>query len=260
MIGSFAAAPEFSGRTAVVTGAARSMGALFTRALAERGVNVVGGDLDIDRMTQTAAEINDEGGTRESTVVPAQIDVTDPAGHERLAQIAQEWFGGVDYWVNNAGIFQQAAAADIVPEQIRAVFAVNVEGVLYGSQAAARSMAGRGGAIVNLASISAFRVVPERAAYSMSKSSVDVMTRFLALEFGDAGIRVNAVAPGLIATEMTQWLVSDPAAAAREASGIPLGRIGVPEDILDPVLFLLSDSARYVTGTTLIVDGGFRIR
>jgi 3-oxoacyl-[acyl-carrier protein] reductase len=115
-----------------------------------------------------------------------------------------------------------------------------------------------GGAIVNMASVAAVRVRRGRAAYCSSKAAVAHLTECLAVEFGDLGIRVNAIAPGFVDTEMTRWVQDDPAALAKALDSVPLHRLGSPEEIVGPMLFLLSDSARYVTGHILAVDGGSR--
>jgi 3-oxoacyl-[acyl-carrier protein] reductase len=248
---------EFEGKVAVVTGAARGMGARFAEGLASRGVRVVAGDINAEGMTATADAINASiSGVGE--VVPSSLDVTIADEHTKLANLALERFGQVDYWVNNAGLFPQAAVLDITGDQLHSTFNVNIDGVLFGAQAAARAIGNRGGAIVNMASVSAFRVRPTRATYSISKAAVDHLTRFLSLELGYTGLRVNAIAPGFIDTDMTQWVRDDPAALEKALASVPLGRIGSPDEVRDVMLFLLSDSARYVTGTTLVVDGGSR--
>ncbi|GAA4670201.1 SDR family NAD(P)-dependent oxidoreductase [Gordonia humi] len=254
--------PELAGRAAVVTGAARGMGAAFAEGLATRGVNVVGADINDEQMNATAAEINTSLAAQSladtpGRVVGARVDVTDVADHEALAQIALKEFGRIDFWINNAGIFPFAPVDEISPEQISAVLDVNVEGVLFGAQAAARHME-PGGAIVNMSSVSALRIRRGRGAYCTSKAAVAHLTESLAVELGDKGIRVNSIAPGYIDTEMTRWVQEDPAALKHALDVVPLHRLGSPEEVFGPLLFLLSDSARYVTGHSIAVDGGSR--
>lgn len=254
--------PEFPGKVAVVTGAARGMGARFTAALATRGVHVVGADIDGEQMRVGAKEIAAEvaAGQNPGTtgqVVGTGMDVSHPDDHETVARLAVEKFGRLDFWINNAGVFPYALAEDITAEQIETTLSVNVQGVLYGAQAAARHLES-GGAIVNMSSVSALRVRRGRAAYCASKAAVAHLTESLAVEFGDQGIRVNAIAPGYVDTEMTRWVKEDPAALAHALETVPLHRIGSPEEIVGPLLFLLSDSARYVTGHSIAVDGGSR--
>ena len=257
-----AASPEMAGKTAVITGAARGMGAQFARGLATRGVNVVGGDINDTQMKETAQQINAELAAeslaaRPGTVVGARVDVTDPDEHEALAQVALREFGRIDFWINNAGVFPFALVDDITREQIAMTLEVNVEGVLFGAQAASRHME-QGGAIVNMSSVSALRVRKGRGAYCTSKAAVAHLTESLAVELGDKGIRVNSIAPGYIDTEMTRWVQEDPAALAHALDSVPLHRLGAPEEVFGPLLFLLSDSARYVTGHSIAVDGGSR--
>ncbi|MBY4211824.1 SDR family oxidoreductase [Rhodococcus fascians] len=254
--------PELSGKVAVVTGAAQGMGSVFAKGLAARGVHVVGADINDARMKETAEQLTAELVTdslveQPGTIIGAGADVTVSDDHETLARTALAEFGRIDFWINNAGIFPFAYAADITPEQMSATLSVNVEGVLFGSQAAARHMRG-GGAIVNMSSVSALRVRKGRGAYCTSKAAVAHLTESLAVEFGDLGIRVNSIAPGYIDTEMTRWVQEDPAALATALDSVPLHRLGAPEEVFGPLLFLLSDSARYVTGHSIAVDGGSR--
>ncbi|RJQ85102.1 SDR family NAD(P)-dependent oxidoreductase [Amycolatopsis panacis] len=251
--------PELPGKVAVITGAARGMGARFAAGLATRGVHVVAGDLDTAAMTATADELNTAlaGEPGAGRIKASTVDVTRAEEHTALAQRAMAEFGRLDFWVNNAGIFPFAEVPDITPEQIRATLSVNVEGVLFGAQAAAARMQ-PGSAIVNMASVSAVRVRKGRAAYCSSKAAVAHLTESLAVELGDQGIRVNAIAPGYIDTEMTRWIQDDAPALAKALDAVPLHRIGSPEEVFGALLFLLSDSARYVTGHSLAVDGGSR--
>ncbi|WP_137294743.1 SDR family NAD(P)-dependent oxidoreductase [Nocardioides dongxiaopingii] len=251
--------PDLRDKVAVITGAGRGMGARFAAALARRGVRVLGADLDESLMGEAAAAIalEHDGLAGAGEVVGTGVDVRDRDAQQRVADLAVERFGRLDLWINNAGIFPEAPAADIPVSQIRATLAINVEGVLYGAQAAASAMA-PGGSIVNMASVAAVRVRRGRAAYCSSKAAVAHLTECLAVEYGDLGIRVNAIAPGFVDTEMTRWVQDDPPALAKALDSIPLHRIGSPEEVVGPMLFLLSDSARYVTGHILAVDGGSR--
>ncbi|MEX0427388.1 SDR family oxidoreductase [Nocardioides sp. DS6] len=251
--------PDLAGKVAVVTGAGRGMGARFAAALGRRGVHVVGADIDSELMSGTASalaeEIEQVAGAGE--IVGTTVDVRDREAQQRLAELAVQRFGQIDLWINNAGIFPEAPAADIPVSQMQATLSINVEGVLYGAQAAASVMK-PGSAIVNMASVAAVRVRRGRAAYCSSKAAVAHLTECLAVEFGDLGIRVNAIAPGFVDTEMTRWVQDDPEALARALDSVPLHRLGSPEEIVGPMLFLLSESARYVTGHILAVDAGSR--
>lgn len=242
---------DFEGKVAVVTGGARGMGEATSRILAARGASVVVADLNQEEAKKTAASIAADTGAR---VVAAAIDVRSKEDHERVADLALEELGGLHAWVNNAGIFPEAPVLDLPLEQLHNTLAINLDGVLLGSQAAARRMQ-PGGAIVNMASVSGLRVRAGRAAYSISKAAVVHLTRFLGYEFGDLGIRVNAIAPGFVETPMTEWVKERPGAWEAMEAQVPLGRMGKPEEISNAVAFLLSEEASYITGTTLVVDG-----
>ncbi|MBB5158026.1 SDR family NAD(P)-dependent oxidoreductase [Saccharopolyspora phatthalungensis] len=246
--------PELLGTVAVVTGAGRGMGAVFATELARRGINVVAGDLA--GAPEVATQINDElaGAGR---VAGRRADVTNPADHDALLRAGLDEFGRVDFWINNAGVFPQAEFTDIPPDQLTSTYQVNVNGVVYGAQTAARHMrANGGGAIVNMASVAGVRVRATRAAYNSSKAAVRHLTACMAVELGSDNIRVNAIAPGFVDTEMTRWVREDPAALDRALRTVPLHRVGAPIEVFGALYFLLSDSARYITGAVIPVDGG----
>lgn len=251
--------PELAGRAVVITGAGRGMGALFLEELALRGVNAVGGDLDGSAMSALADKINANlsGTTGVGRVVGVGADVTDPTSHDTLAETALTEFGRLDMWVNNAGVFPQAEFTDISPEQLALTYGVNVNGVVYGGQSAARHFRKvGGGVIVNMASRAAVRARVTRASYSSSKAAVKHLTTCMAVELGPDNIRVNSIAPGFIDTEMTRWVQEDPEALDSALSTVPLRRLGAPVEVFAALYFLLSDSARYITGTDIPVDGG----
>lgn len=250
---------DLVGTVTVVTGAGRGMGAAFAEELARRGVNVVGGDLDGDHMAALADKINANlaGVAGTGRVVGMAADVREPQQHDALLARALQEFGRVDAWVNNAGVFPQADFIDIPREQLDLTYGVNVNGVVFGAQTAARHFRTvGGGAIVNMASVAAVRVRVTRATYNSSKAAVRHLTSTMAVELGPDNIRVNAIAPGFIDTEMTRWVQEDPAALDRALNNVPLRRIGAPVEVFGALYFLLSDSARYVTGATVPVDGG----
>lgn len=251
--------PEMAGKVAVVTGGAQGMGAVFVRCLVAQGVNVIAADLSGDLLAETVDTINAEAadGGLSARAVAHQVDVTVRKQLDDLADSAVSRFGGLDYWVNNAGIFPFSEFEDVDDDQISAVLDVNVKGVLFGAQAAARHM-GPGAAIVNMSSVSALRVRRGRGAYCTSKAAVAHLTESMAVELGDKGIRVNSIAPGYIDTAMTLWVREDPEALANALTNVPLHRLGSPEEVASPLLFLLSDSARYITGHSIAVDGGSR--
>lgn len=251
--------PELVGRTVVVTGAGRGMGALFLEELARRGINGVGGDLDGEEMAAVAEKINANLSSADGAgrVVGVQADVTDPAASDELVATAVREFGRLDLWVSNAGVFPQADFTDITPQQLALTYGVNVNGVVYGGQSAARHFRTvGGGVIVNMASVAAVRARPTRASYNSSKAAVKHLTTCMAVELGPDNIRVNSIAPGYIDTEMTRWVREDAAAMERALTTVPLRRIGAPMEVFGALYFLLSDGARYVTGASIPVDGG----
>lgn len=251
---------DLVGKTVVITGAAAGMGRAFAEQLVNRGVNVVITDLT-DSVHVTATNINDEAGGTEDAgrVVGMVADVTHRESHSRVVDEAVSAFGALDGWINNAGVFPEAPIIDCPEDQISLSLDVNVKGTLYGAQAAAHHFKDHGGgSIVNMASVAGLRVRRNRGAYNAAKAATVHMTNSLAVEFGDYGIRVNAVAPGFIDTAMTQWVHETPGALEQALKNIPLHRIGSPAEVFAAVYFLLSDSARYVTGSLISVDGGSR--
>lgn len=231
-------------RAAFVTGAARGIGRAVALRLAAEGRTVFAADRDLPEPAP---------GVR-----PVAVDVTDC---EALGAAIAEADDAVplDVLVNNAGIGFAAPLATMTPERFDLLMAVNVRAVYFGIQAAAAVMAPRGrGSIVNLASTSAFAASGSpMTAYDTSKGAVRMMTTTVARELAPAGLRVNAVAPGTIDTDLTRSIAADQAALDElVARRIPLGRLGVPSDIAAAVAWLASDEAAYVTGQTLVVDGG----
>lgn len=241
------------GRSAVVTGGARGLGRAIADRLAEAGADTLIGDLDVDEARTTAAAI---AAARGAKVSAAGLDVRDGASLARLAETARETSGGVDIWVNNAGIFPFAGILELSGAEFDRVLEVNLRGVFNGARAAAAQMiaAGRGGVIVNIVSVAGFVArSPGVTAYAASKHGVRGLTSQLAIELAPHGIRVLGVAPGFCTTEGTvAALPSD----VRGKLNSRLGRVGVPDDIARVVLFCASGLSAFMTGSTLVVDGG----
>ncbi|MEU9409909.1 glucose 1-dehydrogenase [Streptomyces sp. NPDC048281] len=253
---------SLSDRRAVVTGGSRGLGRAIAERLVEAGADVLVADID----AQLAAKVAEDLGCRgQGRALAAHLDVTDAGSVVATADLAVRELGGLDIWINNAGIFPAVPALEMPTETWDEVFAVNARGVFLGSREAARRMseAGCGGVIVNVVSTAGFRGTgPGLAAYVGSKHATRGLTRQLALEFAPFGVRVLGVAPTFVPTE------GNLAAAAAAGTPMdaetfkavmqagPLGRLGVPDDIARVVLFCASDLSAFMTGSTLLADAG----
>ena len=238
-----------AGRVCIVTGAAQGIGEACARRLARDGAKVVVSDVDDARGQAVAQAI---GG------LYVHCDVGDKAQVDTLVAQAMLAHGRVDVLVNNAGIFKAAEFLDITEADYDAVLRVNLKGSFLVAQAVAREMVKTGGgAIVNMSSVNAVMAIPTIATYNMSKGGINQLTRVMALSLADKGIRVNAVAPGTIATELAaKAVLTSEEAKKKILSRTPLKRLGEPGEVADVVAYLASDAASYVTGEIVVVDGG----
>jgi NAD(P)-dependent dehydrogenase (short-subunit alcohol dehydrogenase family) len=246
---------DFAGQTAIVTGAGRGMGRAIALAFASRGANVIVADIDRACAADVVEEIRRGGGR----ATAAGVDVSRVEDVRSLFKSALEEFGAVDILVNNAGIGIAKPLLEYTEEDWDRQLGVNLKGMFFATQEAARLMIPkRRGKIVNFASTAAFvsSSTPETA-YDISKGGVRQLTTSVAAELAPHHINVNAVAPGTIMTELTLRVLDTDEKMARASAKIPVGRLGTPEDIVGPVLFLCSDEADYITGHTLVVDGGW---
>ncbi|TML86506.1 MAG: SDR family oxidoreductase [Actinobacteria bacterium] len=239
---------RFAGKSALVTGGAQGMGRAIAERLVEEGASVVVFDIDENLAKQTAEEIS---GVAVGGDVSRREDV------RKAVAACVEQFGGIDVLVAQAGIGDLQPLLEIDDAAWDRMLGVNLTGVFYSVQEAAREMAGRGGgAIVVTASTNAFYVEQNTSHYSATKGGVWTFVRNAALDLGQYGIRVNSVLPGIIDTRLSAPLVHDPVAGPEYLKRVPLRRFGQPVEIANAVLFLASDEASYVTGEDLIVDGG----
>ena len=256
---------DLSGRTALVTGAAQGLGEGMAAALAAAGARVMIADIQ-ESGAQTAKSLGDEHGF-------VRLDVTDDANWESAVAETVYRLGGLDVLVNNAGVEITSLLTEVATADIRRMLEVNLLGTTLGLKHGLRAMrpggvAGKGGSIINVASVAATIAFPGIAVYSATKSGVDRLTRVAAMEAGKLGygVRVNCIYPGLVPTAMGAGLANDvatlglfpsPEAAVEAVVGLtPSGRLGQVDDMADAVVFLASDAAKFITGAGLPVDGG----
>ena len=243
---------QLSGKTVIITGAAGGLGRAFALGFAERGANVVVADMNEAGSAETVALIEAAGGK----AIAVQTNVTDKASCEAVADAAVATFGSLDVLVNNAAIYatiERANFWEIDPSEWDKVMAVNVKGAWLASGAAYTRMSD-GGSIINIASATVFSGSPLWMHYVASKGAVIGMTRVMAREAGVKNITVNAIAPGFTLTEASLSIMDD--AASYGVSSRAIKRASTPDDMVGTALFLASDDASYITGQTLIVDGG----
>ncbi|MDQ1548466.1 MAG: hypothetical protein QOD27_124 [Microbacteriaceae bacterium] len=249
---------DLSGQTALVTGANRGLGRATAIALAQAGANVALGVRDVNGHDELVAEIIAAGV--EALVV--RLDVTDLAGGRAAIDETVRRFGSLDILVNNAGGGIGGPAIDVTEDDFDAVWSLNTKSTFFLSQHAATHMRAAGrGSIVNVSSQAGLVALPGEASYCIAKAAVNHLTRCLAVEWGDDGIRVNAVAPTFIETDGTSEALSDPAFRADTIERIAaLHRIGVPTEVSGAVVFLASPAASLITGQVLAIDGGWTAR
>ena len=249
---------DLTGRRALVTGAARGLGRAIALSLAHAGADVGLGLRDASGAADLVAKIEALG----RRAIPLTMDVTDLAGSRLAIDHLVDSLGSIDILVNNAGGGIGAAAIDVTEADFDAVWALNTRSTFFISQHVAKHMRGHsGGAIVNVASQAGLVALPGEASYCVSKAAVVHMTRCHAVEWGEFGIRVNAVAPTFIETDGTTEALADPAFRADTIERIAaLHRIGVPSEVADAVVFLASPAASLITGHTLAIDGGWTAR
>ena len=237
---------RLSSKRAVITGAAQGIGKAIAAAFVAEGADLLLADIDAERLAATAAELGQEGMV---------IDVSRKTEIARLfARVAERW-GSLDILVNNAGVTHAAELDDLTEEDFDRVLAINLKSALWATQEAARLM-DAGGAIVNMSSVNAVLAIPNQIPYAVSKSALKQLTNVTALALAPKGIRVNAIGPGSIMTEMLAGIMTDQAAEDRILSRTPLGRCGEPAEVAAVAIFLACGESSYITGQTIYPDGG----
>ncbi len=246
---------RLEGKVAFISGGARGMGAAEARLFAREGARVAIGDVLDDLGRQVEAEINETGGE----AIYVHLDVTEEEEWQRAISTTVERFGGLHVLVNNAGVVSWGTLEDTTVAEWDRVMDVNAKGVFLGTRAAVAEMRkGGGGSIINISSISG-NIGQDiiQPVYNASKGAVRIFTKSTAVQYAKEGIRVNSVHPGSVDTPMTQGRRSDPEQTEERLSRIPLGRVAEPEEIAYGALFLASDESSFMTGSELIMDGGF---
>jgi NAD(P)-dependent dehydrogenase (short-subunit alcohol dehydrogenase family) len=238
------------GKLALVTGAGSGIGAGIARGMAEAGARVIAVDINAETAGAIAETIGGAGSYA--------ADVSDRAACDKLASDVRRDHGAIAVLVNNAGIIRRGLVSDPnARNDWDATLAVNLDGPYLMTTAFLEQLRETKGAVVNIGSVQSFVAMRNSAAYTTSKGGVRALTKALAIELSPMGIRVNAIGPGLIATPLNEKARQNPDYMKQFDGRIPMGRLGTPEDIAGPAVFLASDMARFVTGVTLPVDGGY---
>jgi NAD(P)-dependent dehydrogenase (short-subunit alcohol dehydrogenase family) len=244
---------DLTDRVAIVTGGCSGIGRAMAAGLARYGARVAIAGRTRSKCEEAAAGLREAGA--DILIVPT--DVSAPEEARRMVAHTVERWGRLDILINSAAVSQGVPALEMSVEEWRRVLAIDLDGTFYCCQAAGRVMAETGsGSIINITSMSGMLGYANQAAYAAAKGGVTMLTRALAVEWADRGVRVNAIAPTWFYTPMSKHILDDPAKLAEKEKGIPLGRVGQDDDIMGAAVFLASDASKYVTGHILSVDGG----
>jgi len=241
-------------KTALISGAASGMGASEARIFAKQGAHVIVADVDDVGAKAVVQEITEAGGS----AIAVHLDVSDAASWDKSIAKGVEAFGDINVLVNNAGILIMKPVQDTTEEEWDKIFSINAKGVFLGTKAILNSMkAAGGGSIINISSIYGLVGAPSAAAYQATKGAVRLLTKATASDYAPFNIRVNSIHPGVIATAMTEDLLKDPDVAKALLGTTIMDRPAQPEEVANAVLFLASDEASFMTGSEVVVDGGY---
>jgi NAD(P)-dependent dehydrogenase (short-subunit alcohol dehydrogenase family) len=237
---------RLDGKRAIVTGAAKGIGKAIAEAFAREGATLLLADIDADGARAVAESL---GQRMKVTNVALKSDI------DALFDLAVQMWGGLDVLVNNAGVTHAADLLDLTEEDFDRVLAINLKSALFGTQRAARLMTA-GGSIINMSSVNAILGIPNQIPYAVSKGGLRQLTNVSALSLASRGIRVNAIGPGTIMTDLARSIMTDKTAENRMLSRTPMGRFGSPEEVASIAVFLACNDSSYVTGQTIYPDGG----
>ncbi|KAA8606772.1 cyclopentanol dehydrogenase [Salipiger aestuarii] len=245
---------RLQGKTALISGAAKGMGSAEARIFAAEGAQVIVADVDDAGASAVAKDIENAGGR----AAAVHLDVSDAASWQNAIAEGNKAFGNINVLVNNAGILVMKPVQDTTEDDWDKIFAINTKGVFLGTKAVLENMkAAGGGAIVNISSIYGLVGAPSSAAYQATKGAVRLFTKATAVDYAEFNIRVNSVHPGVIRTAMTQDILADPSGQKEILGTTILQRPAEPEEVARAVLFLASDEASFMTGSEMVVDGGY---
>ncbi|MQG80331.1 MAG: glucose 1-dehydrogenase [SAR202 cluster bacterium] len=241
-------------KAVLISGGARGMGSVEAKLFCSEGASVIIGDILEEEGRKIEAEISESGGV----CIFVRLDVTSEEDWESAVNLAVERFGKLDILINNAGIFPMESIEDTTVESWDRVMDVNAKGVFLGTKAAIPAMrTSGGGSIINLSSIAGLVGSAYSASYNATKGAVRLLTKSTAIQYAKDGIRANSIHPGLIDTLMASELLSDPELQIKRLASTPMGRTGTAEEIAYGALFLASDESSFMTGSELVIDGGF---
>jgi len=245
---------RLNNKAVLISGGARGMGSVEAKLFCSEGASVIIGDILEDEGRKIEAEINESGGV----CIFVRLDVTSEEDWESAVNLAVERFGKLDILINNAGIFPMESIENTTVESWDRVMDVNAKGVFLGTKAAIPAMrTSGGGSIINLSSIAGLVGSAYSASYNATKGAVRLLTKSTAIQYAKDGIRANSIHPGLIDTLMASELLSDPELQVKRLASTPMGRTGTAEEIAYGALFLASDESSFITGSELVIDGGF---